>query len=398
MDYARLIRAAMQQPWAITTAMAATITDLLRFRAAGGRFTADEIRARIGAAADEERPTARRQGLVAVIPIWGVIAHRTFEASSGMTSTETIRGWLKRAVADEEVTAILLDISSPGGTVDGVPELATEIFNARKVKPVVAIANSMAASAAYWLGSQAEEFVVIPSGQVGSVGVYMLFEDWSEHLAKEGVKYQPISAGEHKLEGAFWEPMSEETRAHFQASVDAVYADFLKAIARGRGTTVADVKKNFGGGRVYDAADAKARGMVDRVETFDQTLARLMKTPRRSGAGRVAVADVRAKEDAPTRVAEESPDESAPCEACHGTGLKPERSMGDPQGQETCEACGGTGKELQAAAMVSQYRQVHQEAEAAREAAPAPQPVETTADRAQQQADQDAIDIILALR
>ena len=123
MEYARLIRAAMQQPWAITPAMAATITDLLHFRAAGGRFTADEIRARIGAAADDDRPTARRQGLVAVIPVWGVIAPRTFEASSGMTSTETIRAWVKRAVADEEVSAILLDISSPGGTADGVAYL-----------------------------------------------------------------------------------------------------------------------------------------------------------------------------------------------------------------------------------------------------------------------------------
>lgn len=284
--YTRLIRAAMQQPWAITPAMAATIADILRFRASGGRLTAEELQARIGAADDSGRSTVRRQGLVAVLPIWGVIANRTFEASSGMTSAEALGRALRAAVNDEEVSAILLDISSPGGTVDGVPELAAEILNARKVKPVVAIANAMAASAAYWLGSQADELVVTPSGQVGSIGVYMLFEDWSEHLAKEGVKYQPISAGDHKLEGAFWEPMSEETRAHFQASVDNVYAEFLKAVAKGRNTTVADVKKNFGGGRVFDAKDALARGMVDRVETFDQTIARLMKAPRRSGGAR----------------------------------------------------------------------------------------------------------------
>ena len=284
--YTRLIRAAMQQPWAITPAMAATITDILRFRAAGGRLTAEELQARIGAADDSGRGAVRRQGLVAVLPIYGVIANRTFEASSGMTSAETLGRALRTAVNDEEVSAILLDISSPGGTVDGVPELATEIFNARKVKPVVAIANAMAASAAYWLGSQADQLVVTPSGQVGSIGVFMLFEDWSEHLAKEGIKYEPISAGDNKLEGAFFAPMSEETRAHFQASVDTVYADFLKAVARGRNTTVADVKKNFGSGRVFDATDALARGMVDRVETFDQTVARLMKAPRRASGAR----------------------------------------------------------------------------------------------------------------
>lgn len=291
MEYTRLIRAAMQRPWAITPAMAAVIADLLRYRAAGGRLSAEEIQARVGAAADEPRPMARRQGVVAVLPIWGVIANRTFEASSGMTSAEAVGRTLQRAVSDDEVTAILLDVSSPGGTVDGIPELAAEIQRAKTVKPVWAIANSMAASAAYWLASQADELVVTPSGQVGSIGVYMLFEDWSAHLEQEGIKFQPISAGEHKLEGAFWEPMSDETRSHYQASVDATYADFVKAVAKGRNVTVADVKKQFGGGRVFDAKDALARGMVDRIETFDQVVARLSRVPRRSGSGRSAEAE-----------------------------------------------------------------------------------------------------------
>ena len=292
MEYTRLISAAMQRPWAITPEMRGVIEEILAFRAAGGRWSTDEIKARIGAAADDPRPVARRQGVVAVLPIWGVIANRTFEASSGMTSTEAIGRVLQRAVADDEVTAILLDISSPGGTVDGIPELAAEIQRAKAVKPVVAIANAMAASAAYWLGSQADELVVTPSGQVGSIGVYMLFIDTSEKNAKDGIKYEAISAGEHKLDGAFWEPMSDETRAHFKASVDAVYADFLKAVAKGRNTTVADVKKSYGGGRVFDAKDALARGMVDRIETFDQVLARLSRTPRRSGGGRAVTADL----------------------------------------------------------------------------------------------------------
>lgn len=287
--YARIIHAAMTTPWAITPEKAMIIRDILQFRAAGGRLTAEEVRARIGAAADDERPKPRQSGLVAVIPIWGVIAHRTFDASSGMTSAESISAWLRKAVNDEEVSSIILDVSSPGGTVDGVPELVAEVFAARKVKPVYAIANAMAASAAYWIGSQATELSMIPSGLVGSIGVYMLTEDWSEYLAKEGIKFNPISAGDLKLEGAWWEPLSDDARAHYQAQVDTIYADFLKAVARGRNTTVANVKKTFGQGRSFDAAEALARGMVDQIETFDQLVARVTGGGKRRGSARAEV-------------------------------------------------------------------------------------------------------------
>lgn len=336
--YARVIRLAMTQPWAIDPQMAATIADVLRFRASGGRFTADELRARIGAATDEEPPKAHRQGQVAVIPIWGVIAHRTFEASSGMTSTEVIGRWLQRAVADDEVTHIVLDIASPGGMVSGTPELAAAIFAARKAKAITAIANAQAASAAYWLGSQAQEFSITPSGEAGSIGVYMLTEDWSEYLAKEGIKINPISAGEHKLEGNFWEPMSDETRTHFQAQVDATYADFLKAVARGRALTSSQVKKNFGGGRVFDADEAKSRGMVDRIETFDELIARTTGGMKRRGSARAARAD----RDVASASAESSPEDD--CPTCGGCGFQPEGYMGDPAGQEPCPDCGGSGK------------------------------------------------------
>lgn len=128
--YARIIHAAMTTPWAITPEKAMIIRDLLQFRAAGGRLTAEEVRARVGAVMDDEKPKPRQSGLVAVIPVWGVIAHRTCDASSGMTSTEMISAWLRKAVNDEEVSAIILDISSPGGMVDGTPELAAEVFAA----------------------------------------------------------------------------------------------------------------------------------------------------------------------------------------------------------------------------------------------------------------------------
>lgn len=315
--YTRVINAAMAKPWALTQEMVAVVWDLLRFRAAGGRLTPEEIRARIGPDEDDEDESPRRQmrtirpaaggaGAIGVVPVYGVIAHRTFEASSGMTSTEAISAMFKRAIADPEVSDIVLDISSPGGGVEGVPELAAEIAQSkgRGTKRVVAIANNLAASAAYWIASQADELVVMPSGQVGSIGVFSLHEDWSGWLEKEGIKITALSAGERKLEGNPWEPLDTEAKAHFQAQVDEVYADFVKAVARGRGVSQAKVKNDFGQGRVFGADEALRRGMVDAVETFDQLVSRLATRKSRGSAAAamgepfVSVAAVRARDGA----------------------------------------------------------------------------------------------------
>lgn len=281
--YDRIIARVTRTPWALQPEKLGEIADLLRFRANGGRLTAEEIKARIGDAPDSPSPS-RVERTIAVIPVFGVITHRanSFESFSGGTSTEMLGKYIRRAAADESVKSIILDVSSPGGTVDGLPELAAEIVAAKKMKPVVAHANALAASSAYWLASQATEFVVTPSGRVGSIGVYLLTEDLSEHLAKEGIKINAISAGDHKLDGAPWEPMSAETRAFLQKQVDAVYGDFVKAVAAGRRVTQATVKETFGQGRVFHSDEALKLGMVDAVETFDETVARLMKKGMRS--------------------------------------------------------------------------------------------------------------------
>lgn len=333
--YEHIIREAMQTPLALTPRYCAIIQDILRFRASGGRLSTEELQARLQA--ETPRPAPRPgAGAVAVIPIYGVIAHRTFEASSGMTSTEWIGSVVRRATADEEVSAILLDCCTPGGTAVGLPEVSALIGAAKKTKYVSAIVNGEMCSAGFWLGSQAHEIVSLPSAYCGSIGVWTLFEDWSEWLAKEGIKYNAISAGEYKLEGAFWEPMSDETRAFLQGQVDKCYAEFLSAVAKGRGTTVADVKKTYGQGRVFDAKEALERGMIDRIATFEDTIARLTKMGAGGRRGTAALSPA----PHPLAAAAENT-----CPVCQGSGLTPpETSMGDPVGQEPCETCGGTGK------------------------------------------------------
>ena len=120
------------------------------------------------AAAAPGSGSAKPAGVVAVIPVFGVISHRAHMVADicgpGGTSTEMLQQTIRGAVNDPNVKAIVLDIDSPGGSVFGVQELADEIFAARSTKPILASANSLAASAAYWIGTAASELHVTPSG------------------------------------------------------------------------------------------------------------------------------------------------------------------------------------------------------------------------------------------
>lgn len=273
--YPRVRTAITSARWAILPEKLAEIVDLIDFRADGHRYSDSEIAARVGAAPARQRYAVSSS--VAVIPVSGTIIPRgTFlDESSGVTSVSSIRQAFRTAMADTTVGSIVLDVDSPGGVVDGVPELAAEIRKARGAKPIVAHANGLAASAAYWIASAADELVVTPSGEVGSVGVFVVHWDESERLENEGTRPTLISAGRYKAEGNPFEPLSDEARNHIQGIVDEIYEGFVADVARGRGVGAREVKANYGEGRTVLAQAALRAGMVDRIETIDDTIARL---------------------------------------------------------------------------------------------------------------------------
>ena len=136
------------------------------------------------------------------------------------------------------------------------------------------MANTLAASAAYWLASAADEMVVTPSGSVGSIGIVAMHEDVSKALEAEGVKVSIVSAGKYKTEGNPYQPLSVEGRAYLQSQVDQFGGMFVDGVARGRKVSSSQVRNGFGEGRMVLAAGAVRAGMADRVATFDETLAR----------------------------------------------------------------------------------------------------------------------------
>lgn len=291
-SYRRVVAEALDMPWAILPSKLTAIMGVLSLRASGERVSPDEIAAIVGAA----RPASQASsGAVAVIPIFGTIVQRAglLAESSGAVSTERISAAFHQAVNDPAVGSIVLQIDSPGGGVYGVAELAGTIFKARGPKPIVAVADSLAASAAYWIASAADEIVITPSGEVGSIGVFTAHEDWSRAFDGIGVTVSLISAGKYKTEGNYLEPLGEEARAAIQGRVDEYYSLFVRAVARGRGVSVDDVRGGFGQGRVVGAQQAVNLGMADRVDTLEATVKRLSNPRRQASSGRADDTDLR---------------------------------------------------------------------------------------------------------
>jgi signal peptide peptidase SppA len=276
--YRRSVEKVASTPWAIELGALATIKAILAERASGHRLSDEEIQERIGLRSEEDPPAAAP---VAVLRLRGPIvphAGMMSATSAPLQSVEGLRADFRDALASDDVKAILFDIDSPGGAVDLIPELGAEIRAARGEKPIVAIANTIAASAAYWIGAQADEFVVTPSGMVGSVGVYSAHDDISGMQEKLGVDTTLISAGKYKVEANPFEPLSDEAKEYMQSVVDEYYGMFVAAVAKGRGVSTAVVRDDFGQGRLVMPSKALEAGMVDAVATYDETLARLTKS------------------------------------------------------------------------------------------------------------------------
>ena len=239
--------------------------------------TMREVGAARKAGLDEARGLAAsavgdRGGAVGIIPIYGIIEQRMSPEMMklGGTSTEEVSAALDVMAADPNIASIVLDVDSPGGGVFGVEELGDKIHQVGKSKPIHAVANSMAASAGYWIASQASRLSTTPGGQVGSVGVYTFHVDESKALEEDGLVVTVIQAGKYKTELLSHQPLSKEAKAWAQEQwVNDPYKKFVGAVARGRNTTPEFVLSDYGQGRLLSAEQALKAGAVDAVATFD---------------------------------------------------------------------------------------------------------------------------------
>ena len=261
-----------------------TILNVLTFRLQGDGGD-------LGTPADD-RPFVVTPNGIAVIPVLGTLANRTFglAAMSGLASYLRLGEQLDQAAADPAVRGILLDLDSNGGQAGGVFDLADRVLSLRGVKPVYAIADEACLSAAYALACGAERFYVTQTGAVGSIGVVALHADQSGADEQAGIRYDYITAGDRKADANPHAPLSDQARATLQAEVDRLYGLFTGMVARCRNLPDAQVREQQAG--VFFGANAVAAGLADQVGTFATALSDLsarVAASRSSGRGGVSV-------------------------------------------------------------------------------------------------------------
>lgn len=174
------------------------------------------------------------------------------------------------ALANAGTEAIVLRIDSPGGQVAGAFELADKIRAARDVKPIYAIADGAAHSAAYLIASQATSIHMTRTGSVGSIGVIVAHQEVSQMLEGMGVRVNLITSGARKADGNPFEPLSDEARASLQASVDEYARQFFDAVAAGRGISASDVRAMDAA--VFVGRQAESSPLIDGTATMDEVV------------------------------------------------------------------------------------------------------------------------------
>lgn len=278
----RVLQAAAGGVWLIEPTKAAQIVSVLALRASGQSAEWDEEPREAQYAGD---PVPGNRGPVHVLRLHGSIMPRggMMARMSGGASMAEFQKAFRQAAEDTTAQAIVIDVDSPGGMVDLVPETAAMIHAARRAdRPIIAVANTLAASAAYWIASAADEIVVTPSGLVGSIGVMTMRDKMAKALEQAGIERTMFYEGPRKAEShPFGPALDDEARAAIQKEVQYVYNQFTADVAKFRGVPVATVRADpesaeahFGGGRAYHARDAVRLGMADRIATFDETLMR----------------------------------------------------------------------------------------------------------------------------
>jgi protease-4 len=264
--YPRIAAALLSARWCITPAALAAIRNTFE-AACAGRLRADDHMPMPGQPDDyEEAEPVMAEGIL-VVPVHGVCARylSAMETDCGGLDLNDTEATLREAQADPRVQGIVLHFNSPGGTVTGIPELASLIRTISETKPVIAFTDAQCCSAAYWLASACDSLVVTPTADVGSIGVYSALVDESAAWAQEGYKLELMKAGKHKAMGIPGLPLAPEDRALIQAEVDSIYAMFTADVVANRARNGATVAEDTMQGQTFMGGTAVAVGLADRV-------------------------------------------------------------------------------------------------------------------------------------
>ncbi|MBI5135782.1 MAG: S49 family peptidase [Nitrospirae bacterium] len=266
--------------WAMRPEMLETIVEI----ALRENESPEAVAKRLGRPLDNTYAVTVRDG-VAVLPVTGPLFRRAnlFTQVSGATSYDLLARDFQRAVEDPQIRAIVMELDSPGGEVNGIAELADQVHAARDVKPVVAYVSGMAASGGYWIASAASEIITAETAELGSIGVAMAHVSADGRDEKAGVRRIVTISSQSPDKNR--PPTDDHGRELAQRRVDALAGVFVGKVARNRGVPEATVLSDFGRGDVLVGNAAVAAGLADRLGSLEGIIAELAANHAPAGGG-----------------------------------------------------------------------------------------------------------------
>ena len=250
----------------------------------GGRPSAGRVGDRLGRAYDREglAPFDLVDG-VAVIPVEGTLVHKGAYVGSysGRTSYQGLQSQIVRAARSDAVKGVAFEVDSFGGEVAGAFETADMIAGLSKLKPTIANLTDHALSAGYLLAAPARQVVLPETGRAGSIGVITLHADYSERLAKDGVRVTILAAGAHKADGNPFEPLPDAVAGRIRAELESMRQTFAGAVGRYRGARLDRGRALATEAQDYRGSEAVAVGLADAVGPANDAFAAFVKAVNR---------------------------------------------------------------------------------------------------------------------
>jgi len=219
----------------------------------------------------------QKSGNTAIVQMKGaMIKDAGFWSYYGFAGTRDTANALKAAAADSDIEQIVWVIDSPGGSVDGLSELADVVRAVNDVKPIYVQVDGMMASAALYAAANASAIYAGRRDLIGSIGTRIMLYDYSEMFNREGIEAVAIDTGEHKSAGAMGLKITDEQKAEFQRIADGYFSDFLATVETGRGMNRKTLE-SLADGRVFFADEEPLdSGLIDGIQTLDETLATIV--------------------------------------------------------------------------------------------------------------------------
>jgi len=267
--------------WAVEPGWLQATMDQIKIGALAAKETPKTILALDGPEESYSAIGAYTAGDIRVIPIQGAMMKQF--SKYGGTSYMAIRQELRAAARSTAIKGIMLLMDTPGGNVAGLDDLASDITMAANSKPLMAHIDDCCCSAGMWLSSQAPIVAANRMAQLGSIGVFTVLEDTSAAVEADGVKVIKVSSTPAKGEGTPGLPITEDYVAEVQRQVDEINGMFLAAISKGRGIQSEALLK-VADGRVFNAQIAKDAGLIDRIQSMDESMAQLAEIVRKVDA------------------------------------------------------------------------------------------------------------------